>query len=474
MRVLMLGWEFPPHISGGLGTACHGMTKGLDEIGVDVCFVLPTAVPADTASHVTLRGPNNLPVDSSTPGAPPAATTATTATTEQVISREFEHVEVRRVEAMLQAYGTPESYDEAVRKMLREQHTIPGLAGGEVITEGAGGSAPTTGEKVDVNVDTANPSRGLFIAGGGVHYKGDLMSQVYRYARLAVEVAKTEKFDVIHAHDWMTYAAGAAVAAASGKPLVVHVHSTEFDRSGTNVNQQVYDIERMGMHCAGRVVCVSHLTLKICTGRYGVPEDKCTVVYNAVELPEIDMEMVPIRQTEKIVLFLGRVTMQKGPEYFLRAAKKVIGKFTNVRFVIAGSGDMMTQCIREVADLKLGRYVTFTGFLRGKDVDKIFSMADLYVMPSVSEPFGIAPLEALSHNVPVIISKQSGVSEVLTHVLKVDFWDVDEMANKILAVLRHAPLQRTLRQHGSIELRKFAWRDSAVKLKEVYDMVSHA
>jgi len=205
-----------------------------------------------------------------------------------------------------------------------------------------------------------------------------------------------------------------------------------------------------------------------------VPEDKCTVVYNAVDLPESSgrLKMDPIKQTEKLVLFLGRVTMQKGPEYFLRAAKKVTEKFTNVRFVMAGSGDMITQCIREVADLKLGRYVTFTGFLRGKDVDKIYAMADLYVMPSVSEPFGIAPLEALSHNVPVIISKQSGVSEVLTHVLKVDFWDVEEMANKILAVLRHAPLQRTLRQHGSIELRKFSWRDAAVKLGEIYESLA--
>jgi glycosyltransferase involved in cell wall biosynthesis len=459
----MLGWEFPPHISGGLGTACYGMTKGLDEIGVDVCFVLPTAIPVDTASHVKLRGPARAAA-----GASPAA--AATATTEQIVSREFEHVELRRVEALLQPYATPESYDEAVRKLLLEQTTIPGVAGMQAPAGGAAGGGAT-----DVGVDgTSSPSRGLFVAGGGVHYKGDLMGQVYRYARLAVEVARTEAFDVIHAHDWMTYPAGAAVAAATGKPLVVHVHSTEFDRSGTNVNQQVYDIERMGMHCSARVVCVSHLTQKICIGRYGVPEDKTTVVYNAVELPENGKwQMDPIRQTEKIVLFLGRVTMQKGPEYFLRAAKKVVEKYTNVRFVIAGSGDMVTQCIREVADLKLGRYVTFTGFLRGTDVDKVFSMADLYVMPSVSEPFGIAPLEALSHNVPVIISKQSGVSEVLTHVLKVDFWDVDEMANKILAVLRHAPLQKTLRQHGSIELRKFAWRDSAVKLKEVYDMVVH-
>jgi len=163
--------------------------------------------------------------------------------------------------------------------------------------------------------------------------------------------------------------------------------------------------------------------------------------------------------------------MQKGPEYFLQAAKKVIGRYPNVRFVMAGSGDMITRCIRMAADLRIGSYVTFTGFLRGSDVDKIFQMADLYVMPSVSEPFGIAPLEALSHNVPVIISKQSGVSEVLTHALKVDFWDTEEMANKILAVLRHPPLQRTLRQHGQLELQKFSWLDSSEKLKEIYESV---
>jgi len=295
------------------------------------------------------------------------------------------------------------------------------------------------------------------------------MGQIHRYARLAIELSEAEDFDVIHAHDWMTFPAGMAVAAASGKPLVVHVHSTEFDRAGTNVNQRVYDIERSGMHAAARVVCVSHLTKNIVVHRYGIKPKKISVVYNAVELtPKQSSQLAPIRPDEKIVLFLGRITMQKGPEYFLQAAKKVVQKYTNVRFVIAGSGDMVRKCIQLAADLKLGKYVTFTGFLRGQDVDKIFKLANLYVMPSVSEPFGIAPLEALSHNVPVIISKQSGVSEVLTHVLKVDFWDTDEMANKILAVLRHEPLQRTLSQQGQFELQKLSWRDSAEQLKEIY------
>ena len=443
MKVFMLGWEFPPHISGGLGTACYGMTKGLDEIGVRVCFVLPTAVPVGMSSHVQFRSPTNL-------------TRETKSETEV-----FQHVSVHRVDALFQAYASPEGFEQAVQKMVARQR--------ELAVSSETGQVLPTGEEA-----TPLPS-GTFDGGGGAHYGGDLMGQIHRYARLSMELARKEKFDVVHAHDWMTYPAGVAVAAASERPLVVHVHSTEFDRSGENVNRQVYMIERNGMHNADKVICVSYLTRNIVIKRYDVPLAKTDVVYNAVNLPEaVDLQMAPIRQNEKIVLFLGRVTMQKGPEYFLQAAKKVIEKYPGVRFVIAGSGDMIPGCVQMAADLKIGSHVTFTGFLRGGDVDKIFQMADLYVMPSVSEPFGIAPLEALSHNVPVIISKQSGVSEVLTHALKVDFWDVDQMADKILAVLRHPPLRRTLRQHGHFELEKFSWVDSAKKLNKIYRSVTAA
>ncbi len=453
MRVFMLGWEFPPFISGGLGTACYGMTKGLDEIGVQVVFVLPTAVPVSAASHVAFRTPADLA--SPEVQAVRASRKARTET--------FERVEFHRVPAVLQPYGTPESFEQAIRNLESRQ------AEDVFYHYSHEGSHPPHAAAPQPQ---ALPS-GTFVSGAGANYAGDLFSQIYRYARMATEIAEASQFDVIHAHDWMTYPAGLAVAAATKKPLVVHVHSTEFDRSGENINQQVYDIERMGMHGADRVVCVSYLTRSIVLSRYGVPAAKTEVVYNAVELPDSDQwEMTPIRHTERIVLFLGRVTMQKGPEYFLQAAAKVVQKFKNVRFVMAGSGDMITRMIRLAADLKIGRHVTFTGFLRGKDVDQVFRMADLYVMPSVSEPFGIAPLEALSHNVPVIISKQSGVSEVLTHALKVDFWDIDEMANKILAVLRHPPLQRTLRQHGHIELRKLSWRDSAQQLKGIYEAMA--
>ena len=436
MRVLMLGWEFPPHISGGLGTACYGMTKGLDEIGVEVCFVLPTAIPVSASSHVQLRSPTDVP-----------------RLVQTRVSKMFHHLELHQVGAVLQPYASPATYRETMR-ILHEQQVR------EILSD----------PKSPLSVLAGDEGKGTAISGGsGANYQGNLLDEVNRYARMAVEIARGESFHVIHAHDWMTFPAGLAAAAVTGKPLVVHVHSTEFDRSGESVNQQVYDIERAGMHGADRVICVSYLTRNIVISRYSVPPEKVEVVHNAVELPEGEQwQMPPIRRDEKIVLFLGRVTMQKGPEYFLRAARKVVDVYPDVRFIMAGSGDMIAQCIRLAADLKLGRYVTFTGFLRGADVDKVFRMADLYVMPSVSEPFGIAPLEALSRNVPVMISKQSGVGEVLTHVLKVDFWDVDEMANKILAVLRHPPLQKTLRQHGQIELQKFSWRDSAVRIRDVY------
>jgi glycosyltransferase involved in cell wall biosynthesis len=280
---------------------------------------------------------------------------------------------------------------------------------------------------------------------------------------------KGEVFDVIHAHDWLTFPAGQALARVSGKPLVVHVHSTEFDRSGENVNQRVYDVERRGMMAAMRIIAVSELTRSICTNRYGVSPSKVEVVYNGIDSEAAQPRPGDsIKGKDKIVLFLGRITMQKGPEYFIAAAKRVLEKVPEAKFIMAGSGDMELRMIELAAQMGIGHRVLFTGFLRGKDVERIFRMADCYVMPSVSEPFGIAPLEAIRSDVPTIISKQSGVSEVLVHTLKVDFWDVDEMANKIVAVLRHPPLGQTLREHGSFELRRLTWDEAAQSCAEVY------
>jgi glycosyltransferase involved in cell wall biosynthesis len=441
MRVFMLGWEFPPFISGGLGTACYGLTKAMSGIGTDIIFVLPRPVASGFSTHVRLVSSRD-------------GSTSTVPTSEFRLD-EFANVTFRTVNAnMTSPYTRPEEYQRAHSRKID----------------------PETGEETTVvDADESGsipvPPSVAFPAGGHAHYSGDMFAEVQRYAALATEIARGETFDVVHAHDWMTIPAALAVAGIKGVPLVVHVHSTEFDRSGVHVDQRIYDIERRGMHAAMKVIAVSYLTKNLITHHYGIDPGKVEVVYNAIESngsSGFDPENYSIHKDEKIVLFLGRITMQKGPEYFLAAAKRVLDVMDNVKFVMAGSGDMIRRTIEMAASMGIGHKVLFTGFLRGADVEKVFKMADLYVMPSVSEPFGIAPLEAMSHDVPVIISKQSGVSEVLAHALKVDFWDINEMANKIVAVLRHPPLASTLRQHGNFEVKRLNWTDAAKACVQVY------
>lgn len=459
MRVFMLGWEFPPFISGGLGTACYGLTKGMSSLGVDVMFVLPRPVSTPFSTHVRLVSPR--------PESPLAAPTT------EFRLDEFEHVIFRTVNAKLNPYQRPEEYREQV---IEERQTVRRAV---PVSTGTLASAPAPAQPPQQNQPQPQPQAQKHAGGfiGTVQpaasspYSGDMFGEIQRYATLATEIARGEEFDVVHAHDWMTFPAGLQVAALKGVPLVIHVHATEFDRAGEHPDQRIYDIERRGMHGAMRVICVSHLTRNIAIHRYGVDPGKIEVVYNAIDTngSGFDEEKYKIHKDEQIVLFLGRITQQKGPEYFLAAAKKVLEVIENVKFVMAGSGDMIRRVIEMAAAMGIGHKVLFTGFLRGNDVDKVFKMADLYVMPSVSEPFGIAPLEAMSHDVPVLISKQSGVSEVLTHALKCDFWDVNEMANKIIAVLRHPPLASTLRQHGAFEVRRRTWTDAARQCVGVYE-----
>jgi len=454
MRVFMLGWEFPPFISGGLGTACYGLTKAMSGIGTDVIFVLPRPVSTPFSTHVRLVSPRQ--------GSP-----LSLPTTEFRLD-EFEHVTFRTVDASL---GDP--YQRPAGKKQTKSTFVERVQTEQANPFAARPSAQSLAPAPAGEVATVEPAGA---AKSNAHYAGDLFSEVQRYAALASEIARYENFEVVHAHDWMTFPAGLAVAGIKGVPLVVHVHSTEFDRSGPNVDQRIYDIERRGVHGAMRVIAVSYLTKNILTHNYGIDPSKVEVVYNAIETGTngTDPEKYNIHNDEKIVLFLGRITMQKGPEYFLAAAKKVLDVMDNVKFVMAGSGDMIRRTIEMAAAMGIGHKVLFTGFLRGPDVEKVFKMADLYVMPSVSEPFGIAPLEAMSHDVPVIISKQSGVSEVLSHALKVDFWDINEMANKIIAVLRHSPLASTLRQHGSFEISRLSWSDSARACVGVYESARNA
>jgi len=425
MRVFMLGWEFPPFISGGLGTACYGLTKAMDQLGIKVTFVLPRMVEGKYTTHVELLTPDSCKSVS------PAK------------YERLKNVTFRTIDSPLQAYATTGTYQHRLEQSIRQKQ----MATGSVTDLGC--SFPSGGD-----------------------YQGDMYAEVHRYASVAAQLAAGADFDIVHAHDWMTYPAGIAVASISGKPLIVHVHSTEFDRSGQHVNQMIYEIERRGMEQADRVIAVSYFTRNTIIGRYGISGDKVEVVHNGVDQNgngRWALSETGIKKGEKIVLFLGRITMQKGPEYFLQAAKKVLEVMDNVKFVMAGSGDLMHRAVEMAAELGIGSKVLFTGFLRGDDVQKIYRMADLFVMPSVSEPFGLVPLEALANDVPVIISKQSGVSEVLMHALKVDFWDINEMANKIIAVLRYPPLEMTLRNYGNFEVRRLRWKDSAAKCVKIYE-----
>jgi len=397
MKVLMFGWEFPPFNSGGLGTACYGLTKGLHNVGARVTFVLPRAHPNMKADFVKL------------------------------ISADCEIISIN---SPLVGYMTSEEYNQTILKH---------------------------GKSSDIS-----------------HLYGHtLFEEVRRYAIKAGLIAAAEQFDIIHAHDWLTYLAGINAKRKSGKPLVVHVHATEFDRTGGNVNQYVYDIERKGMHEADAIIAVSNFTKNKIVEHYGINPEKVHVVHNAVEFNDnhFQEELFKIKETDKVVLFLGRITLQKGPDYFLYAAKKALEIDPNIKFIVAGSGDMERFMIEKAAEFGIADKVLFTGFLKGKEIDKAYQMADLYVMPSVSEPFGITPLEAMRNGTPVLISKQSGVSEVISHCLKVDFWDINQIVNKMLGVLKYKELSDTLKHHGSLEVKKFDWNIPAKQCVDVYNKV---
>lgn len=400
MKVLMLGWEFPPFYSGGLGTACYGLTKGLSHHGVNVIFVMPTGPKGVKGEYVRLL----------------------------VADHEFKgkNIRIKTVDSIIAPYQTSGSYDKDYTLAMKNGNS------------------------------------------SGVLYGRNLFDEVKRYAGRVKFIAMNEEFDIIHAHDWMTYQAGIKAKEISGKPLVIHIHSTEFDRTGGHgLNQYVYDIERMGFHKADHIMAVSNYTKNLLVRHYGVSPEKITVVHNAVEFKDGSIPM--IKKKDKLVLFLGRITLQKGPDYFLEAAKRVLEKDSDVKFMFAGSGDMEHAMIEKAAELGISSKVLFAGFLTGDDVSKAYQMADVYVMPSVSEPFGITPLEAMRSGTPVIISKQSGVSEVVSHVLKVDFWDVEDIANKILAVVLYRTLNDELTHHGSLEVSRLNWDVPAEKCLRVYE-----
>lgn len=465
MKVLMFGWEFPPHISGGLGTACHGLTNSLSQENIDVLFVVPKLHGGETADRTTFVNASDVPIEREK-------------NLEQYISREATGAETRRtilnviqtdpriktieVPSTLTAYRSPDFKEEAY-EVEHWNYEVP------VEDRDTTPHRMTQLREPSDSVENTGSEKILATYKFSGAYGSNLLEEVQRYAQVAAQIAANHEFDVIHAHDWMTYLAGIAAKKVSGKPLVVHVHATEYDRSGEHVDSRVRAIEHQGMAEADCVVTVSNWTKKITVTKYLVPEEKVQVVHNGI-VPKIPTAKLfsPPPVGSHIVTFLGRITHQKGPLYFVEAARKVLDQIPDAHFVVAGSGDLLPLMIERIAQLRMSSHFHFTGFLRGKDIDKVWSMSDVYVMPSVSEPFGIAPLEAIQAGVPVIISNQSGVAEVMPHAIKVDFWDTFELASAICSVLKYKSLHTTLAVNGAKEIEEITWNAAAKKLTQLY------
>ena len=425
MRVLMFGWEFPPHIAGGLGTACKGIVEGLAHNGVETLFVMPSASGDEDQSCTRIINASDVAVQN----------------VSETVDEFLNKVKFIHVDSNIVPYVDPDEYFEAIEKMKREHSTET--------TVGFGQKFKFSGK-----------------------YGANLMEEVSRYAQVGGTIALQHKdeFDIIHAHDWLTYLAGIAAKELTGKPLVVHVHATPYDRGSEDmIDTRVLAIEKRGMQAADKVVAVSELTRNIVINKYGISPDKVVAVHNAVDFSGRENIKVERGVKDKVVTFLGRITFQKGPEYFIDAAAKVLKRTRNVRFVMAGSGDMMNRAIRQVAKLGIADRFHFTGFLRGADVQKMFALSDVYIMPSVSEPFGISPLEAMRSNVPSIISYQSGAAEILKYAFKVDFWDVDAMADDIYALLQYPALSSFAAKQGLDEVNALKWDHATAKLKTIYE-----
>lgn len=417
MKALMFGWEFPPHILGGLGTASYGLTRGMAlQPDMDITFVIPKPWGDEDQSFLKIVGACNTPIV-------------------------WRDVDYNYVKNRLGEKMSPEEYYK-----LRD--TI----------------------YADFSYRGVNDLGCIEFSG---RYPDNLLEEINNYSIVAGVIARAESFDLIHAHDWLTYPAGIHAKQISGKPMVIHVHATDYDRSRGNVNPEVYAIEKNGMDFADHIITVSNLTRNTVIEKYHQDPSKVTTVHNAVE--PLSQDIVSIQDKrgvkDKVVTFLGRITMQKGPEYFVEAAAKVLEKADNVRFVMAGSGDMMDQMIRLAASRNISDRFHFTGFMKGKQVYEVLKSSDVYVMPSVSEPFGISPLEAMQCGVPSIISKQSGCAEILDYAVKVDYWDIEAMADAIYGIITYPAMYQFLKEEGKREVDNIKWEYAGQKVRRIYDQV---
>jgi glycogen synthase len=430
MKVLMLGWEYPPHISGGLGTACEGLTLALSNLDIDLTFVVPRLAGDEVSDHMTLI----QPFDSSTwfQGEKGFFLEGRKGTIRQVF-----------VSSLLSPYLDQETFS-----LLKQ---VQGASGKDRVALNT-----TLGGSEDLSLKEQLYSRNIF-------------NEVNVYAQRILEYFESYPCNLIHMHDWMTFLAGVALAKREQKPLIAHVHSLECDRSGVNVDTRIADIERHGLENADLIIAVSNYTKKSIMREYGISEEKIVVVHNGIVLSEPKEREEPVHYDKKnTVLFMGRVTYQKGPEYFVRAAAKVLQVIPDAEFVLAGSGDMVEGMKNLVAELGISSRFSFPGFLQGSQVEEAYSSAAVYVMPSVSEPFGLVALEAANYQTPVIVSHQSGVSEVLHNALKTDFWDVDRLADLIANSLLYEKLRSEISLKAKEEIQLLQWREAAEKVRNIY------
>lgn len=422
LKVLMLGWEFPPLINGGLGVACYGLAKELSKI-TDLSIILPKADPNFVMQNTETIGLNNFDIEKF--NITSSNYTYSFINDIEIVNSNMLPYQIKETEVFEKKYSTSEITQ--VKSKMRTE--------------------------LDV-FDTKDL------------YDGAIGERVYNFAKIATLLSAHKDFDIIHAHDWMTFVAGMEIKAHSGKPLVLHVHSLEADRTSVDNKSWIYQIEKSAMEYADVIIPVSHYTGHVIQTHYGISADKIAPVHNGIE--QIQAFRSESSLPEKVVLFLGRITNQKGPEHFFETAAKVLEFMPNVRFVMAGSGNMMKELIEKGAYKNLGNRFHFTGFLSTEKVRQLYSIADVYVMPSVSEPFGLSALEAAQFGVPCVISKQSGVSEVLPSALKADFWDVEKMASNIISILKYKGLRDQLIKDAYYDLSKISWADSAKQILEVY------
>jgi glycosyltransferase involved in cell wall biosynthesis len=435
LNILMLGWEYPPHISGGLGIACKGMAEALAQKGHHIKFIIPSLNGNEEGSQVELLDPTSA-------------------------MKKYGDVEIISSDIKSEKTIHRMSVPTWLKPYMRESDIANGQV--EHLSE----------EFKDVvqyhkNIVTQTLKEKTPLP---EHYGDSLFDEVDRFSNELVEIGSRVSFDLIHAHDWMTFKAGLRLRHLTGKPLVIHIHSLESDRCGSFGDPRISEIEKYACEIADRIIAVSFYTRFQIHKTYDIPLEKIGVVHNGLIYNEKDSahEKPNGDPTHPKFLFLGRVTFQKGPEYFVRAAKKIVSAIPGAKFYVAGRGDQLNFMTQMVHDLGLKNHFEFLGFVSGKKVHEAFAMADAYIMPSVSEPFGLTALESFQARTPAILSKQSGVAEVLRHSFKCDYWDVDRLADLAIGIVKYPELAKEMTLMAQNEIRALSWTSAAEKIENIY------